>query len=297
MYTLIIPVYNGEKFLREAVDSGLAQTLPPHQIILVDDGSTDSSGAVCDRYADRYPDLIKVIHRSNGGLSAARNTGVDAAITEWIMFLDADDVLHPEAARVLTDALGHDTDMASGDFSTKPLPTALPRGTTHTVPARQALKMALYQRGMHHSAWAKMLRRSILLQERFTEGMLYEDIDLFYRYCDIARKVAIVPRPVIYYRQHSGSIIHTWSDRRTDILDITDRIALHYRDDAELYRAACDRRFSAHYNILLLARRHGAPAEVTERCRRVIRQLRSDELRDSHVRLKNRLGALLSWLT
>ena len=94
MVSVVIPVYNVEKYLAECVDSVLNQTYKDYEIILVDDGATDSSGAMCDAYAQIDP-RIRVIHRPNGGLSAARNTGLRAAQGEYVYFLDSDDYIEP----------------------------------------------------------------------------------------------------------------------------------------------------------------------------------------------------------
>jgi glycosyltransferase involved in cell wall biosynthesis len=96
----VIPVYNVEKYLAECVDSVLGQTYTDYEIILVDDGATDSSGAMCDAYARQDP-RIRVIHQANGGLSAARNTGLKAARGEYVYFLDSDDYIEPQTLKVL----------------------------------------------------------------------------------------------------------------------------------------------------------------------------------------------------
>ena len=90
--TVVIPVYNVEKYLSKCIESILNQTLPVDEIILVDDGSKDRSGEIADEYAAKYNN-IKVIHQENGGLSAARNTGIDAATKEYIAFVDSDDYI------------------------------------------------------------------------------------------------------------------------------------------------------------------------------------------------------------
>ena len=94
MISVVIPVYNVEKYLAECVDSVLGQTYQDYEIILVDDGATDSSGAMCDEYAQKDA-RIRVIHQPNGGLSAARNAGLSAASGEYIYFLDSDDYIEP----------------------------------------------------------------------------------------------------------------------------------------------------------------------------------------------------------
>lgn len=98
--SVIIPVYNTEKYLRQCVESVLKQTYPPKEIILVDDGSTDNSPQICDEYKNQYP-YIKVIHKDNAGLGMARNTGVVYSECEYVMFLDSDDFLKEDMVEIL----------------------------------------------------------------------------------------------------------------------------------------------------------------------------------------------------
>ena len=93
--SVIIPVYNVEQYLNRCIDSVLNQTYKDFEIILVDDGSTDKSGEICDVYAEK-DSRITVIHKENGGLSDARNFGIDAARGDFLTFLDSDDYFHPE---------------------------------------------------------------------------------------------------------------------------------------------------------------------------------------------------------
>ena len=111
LISVIIPVYNVEKYLRECLDSVLAQTYANFEVILVDDGSTDSSGAICDEYAAR-DDRFRVIHKENGGLSVARNTGMADAKGEFVYFLDSDDLIEPDALESLISSIEH----AKADF-------------------------------------------------------------------------------------------------------------------------------------------------------------------------------------
>ena len=106
--TVVVPVYNVEKYLRKCVDSILSQTLTVDEIILVDDGSKDKSGEIADEYAAKYEN-IKVIHQKNGGLSAARNTGIDAATKKYIAFVDSDDYIDPTMYETLMGRLRSDS--------------------------------------------------------------------------------------------------------------------------------------------------------------------------------------------
>ena len=105
MISIVVPVYKVRDYLPGCLDSILANDTSDCEIILVDDGSPDDSGAICDFYAQAHPDLIRVIHQDNGGLGAARNTGVANAKGEWLFFIDSDDTIAPESLGVLKEAI------------------------------------------------------------------------------------------------------------------------------------------------------------------------------------------------
>ena len=103
--SVIVPVYNVEKFIKRCLDSIINQTMRDLEIILVNDGSTDNSGKICDEYA-QLDNRITVIHKENGGLSSARNTGLDVATGEWIAFVDSDDYIEKNMYEVLYEVEG-----------------------------------------------------------------------------------------------------------------------------------------------------------------------------------------------
>ena len=112
LISIIVPVYNVEKYIHECVDSIINQTYKNIEIILVDDGSPDNCGKICDEYAKK-DNRIKVIHKPNGGLSDARNHGIDVANGEWLMFIDSDDWIEPNMAeKLLHSALNNKADLA-----------------------------------------------------------------------------------------------------------------------------------------------------------------------------------------
>ena len=100
LISIVIPVYNVEQYLGECVDSVIAQTYREWEIILIDDGSTDSSGSICDGYAKK-DDRVRVVHQTNGGVSSARNAGIEAANGEYLMFVDSDDTIIPETLALM----------------------------------------------------------------------------------------------------------------------------------------------------------------------------------------------------
>ena len=301
MISVIIPVYNAEEWLNDALVSLQKQTHTDFEAIMVNDGSTDTSPLICRDFCGK-DSRFRMISQPNAGLSAARNAGLDMAAGEHIAFLDADDAMPPDAlAIMLQHALRSGAGIVTGNFTRElPADTTDKDGKSVTVPSDTAILIGLYQSKALNSAWGKLYSASIFNGPdplRFRKCW-YEDLDLFYRAFERTDKVCILDETVYFYRDTPGSFINTWSARRLDVLDVTDRIVQHMarRSDA-LLKAALDRRFSAHFNILVEMTRHGIEdKEQAERCRRVIKEQRLHELLDPKVRLKNKLGALASYL-
>lgn len=212
--TVIIPVYNVARYLETCVQSVLAQTFTAYRIVLVDDGSTDESGAICDRLAAEHH-CISVIHQQNKGLGGARNTGIDAAAGEYLLFLDSDDSLHPEAlARCYRLAQEQDCQMVLFDLvsvyenGTRGVVYGCAPAIPHTRLTGDALKAA----AAVSSACNRFCKRTLFTETgiRFPERVWYEDLytvpklipHLTAAYYDDAQ-------PLYYYFQRSASIMHT----------------------------------------------------------------------------------------
>ena len=184
--SVIIPVYNAASSLDRCLCSVLDQTCTSFEVILVDDGSTDGSSAICDRYAEEDSRIV-VIHKENGGVSSARNAGIEAATGDYIMFLDADDVLSPDALELLS---GKDADMAMGGFR-----KVVAGKTTYVrVPKYDKVYKGAGQIGsflddnigkndcfMLNSSCFKLYRRAVIIEHglRFDEGLRYGEDKMF----------------------------------------------------------------------------------------------------------------------
>ncbi len=298
--SIIVPVYNAEKYLREALDSVLAQTFSDWQMILVDDGSTDSSSEICDLYAEKDP-RIEVVHVKNGGLSYARNSGLKLATGKWLTFLDSDDCLHPEFLKFSIEAATmHDANVVVTQHTVgnaRDFPKINLSFKHKLYPPEQAIELTLYQsHNISNSAWGKLYHRSIFMNTTFTEGLYYEDLDIFYKLYIQSRHIVSLPVHLYFYRQHSESFVHKWDHRRLDVLTVVNRmenyIAEHYPN---LLPAAKDRKLSANFNIFNLAVQHGED-EVANKCWSVIKKYRWEDFKNPKIRLKNRIGILASYL-
>lgn len=301
--TVIVPAYNAGRWLECCLDSVAGQTAACWRVVVADDGSTDSTAAIAERYAsaDARFSLLRLPH---GGVSAARNAALGVASTEWVLFLDADDALHPQALELMFGAASSSAVgmVVAAQSYTGEVPAVMPPVETAARSARlltadAALRMLLLRRGIEASMSGRLYRRNLFeepCQLRFRDCR-YEDLDLGYRVMERAGSVALLPCPLYYYRRHDDSFMRGFSRARFDVLDVADRMAAHFAA-TPLEAAAADRRFGAHCNVLLMMYSYRrVDAAVERRCLDVIRSLRTASLTGRGIRLKNRLGALASY--
>lgn len=274
--SVIIPAYNIAPYIEECAASLQGQTCRDFEAILVDDGSTDDTGAICDRIA-AADGRFRVIHTTGYGLSGARNAALDTVRGRYIYFLDGDDALFPQTLEIMLYAAretGADivcTPFAPG--TTLPERHAIQNGTPRILEPVEAVRLILYQQDGNNSACAKLYDASLWKSMRFTRGILYEDLDLFYRLMLRSRRVVFLDTPLYFYRTRPGSILDSFTPRRADVLDVTDRMVEWVRaNEPTLTDAARTRRLSAHINILGLMRASGTEIPgVAERCLAVVR--------------------------
>lgn len=295
--SVIIPVYNVEAYLRECLDSVLAQSHDNLEVLLSDDGSTDGSGTMCDRYAAADA-RVRVIHAPNGGLSVARNRALEIASGECVFFVDSDDAVHPRAVEILLKAIvEHDADAAWSAYTRNPDRLSDRPHHSESVDGSTATELFLYQRGIFcHGIGGMMLRRRGGSAIRFREGICYEDLDFLAPYLAEARRVVTCDAPLYFYRSNAGGLTGEWHPGRTDVLDVTARIEEAFKHHARLRPAAGERRMSAAFNIFLLNARHGNDPALAEACFGIIRGRRRRSLFNRRVRFKSKAGALLSYM-
>lgn len=211
LLSVIVPVYNVEKYLVKCVDSILDQTYSDLEVILVNDGSRDSSGRICDTLAQKDP-RVRVIHQENGGLSRARNVGIEAATGEYITFVDSDDWIEADAYAHLMGLMERDrvklvcggnynVDERSGERTLGVCPRKEEVITTEEMVGR----MFLWQ-DCDSSVCDKIFHRSLLEHFRFPEGKVSEDVSITYRILLSTDRVTFSERPFYNYLQRSGSI-------------------------------------------------------------------------------------------
>ena len=224
LISVVIPVYNVRAFLDRCIASVCQQTWKNLEIIIVDDGSTDGSGAICDNYA-ALDERILVVHQKNKGLSAARNAGLDIATGEFYFFLDSDDYLTVDCIEVLWEAceLNH-ASIAIGDAivlnettgETKSLVTHFLPDTYEPIALLAALGSFDIENVAVSVVWGKLYHRRIFDGIRFKEGALHEDEFVIHYLYERANRIAVVDNAGYIYSQRSGAITSTVSIRRID---------------------------------------------------------------------------------
>lgn len=222
LISVIVPVYKAEKYLDECIQSVLSQTYSDFELILVDDGSPDKSGKICDRYA-KEDSRIKVFHQQNGGVCRARNMGLDALGGEYYMFLDSDDTLSKNALEVLfKDITENNADVAIGNVDSVDFPNELPVGNPDFVwTETQALEKSIEDNPYTYSSCAKLYKRETFKDVRFEEGRKIHE-DSYYVFCCFLKKPVVTARDyyIYRYRNNLDSASHaSFSDKYFDILN------------------------------------------------------------------------------
>lgn len=208
--SVIIPVYNVELYLRTCIDSIVKQTYVELEIILVDDGSTDKSGLICDEYAKK-DERIKVIHKKNGGLSDARNEGLKIATGEFVGFVDSDDWVEKDFFEKLVNIMYR----TKCDIAMCGIKMFWGDGTEQIMTANQdksmdnleAMEAIVDESFIKQPVWYKLYRHNLVNGIMFEVGKIHEDAFWTYQIIARAKKVEIIKKPYYYYRQRKQSIM------------------------------------------------------------------------------------------
>lgn len=231
LISVVVPVYKVEKYLPRCVASLQAQDYPKLEILLVDDGSPDGSGAMCDAFA-AADSRIRVIHKSNGGLGSARNAGIEAARGEYLAFVDSDDWVDTDAYSKLFALISrhnaqiaiagrYDYDEASGLESQGLCPQ-----WEEIVTGEEAARRILTWNHMDTAAWDKLYHKSLFASLRYPEGVTQEDFPVTYRTALLSSTCALGAFPFYHYRHRAGSITQSSFSRR-DFAQLNAAMEIH----------------------------------------------------------------------
>lgn len=237
LISVIVPVYKVEEYLAKCVDSLLNQTYDNLEIILVDDGSPDNCGAICDDYAHRES-RVRVVHKENGGLSSARNAGIDVARGEYLGFVDSDDWLEPQTYEWLLDmALKENVKLVcAGRYDcsswTGSRSVGLCPQKREVISGEELTKRIFLWDNVDSAAWDKLYHASLFRQIRYPLGVVSEDLPTTYRLALDAGQVGMLDKPVYNYFHRDGSITTaSFSPKALQPSGHTAKILKHIREE------------------------------------------------------------------
>ena len=209
MISVLVPVYNTNQYLPRCIDSILGQSFTDFELLLIDDGSTDGSAKICDAYAEK-DSRIRVLHKENGGVSSARNLGLNEAKGEWVVFVDSDDWISDNCIKLLTEPLRNkEFDIVVGDYRIigefpYNLELSLPEGAYHET----GITHTFCNGGIYIMSWNKLYRKEFLLKNQlaFEEGKVHEDEILAFEISCLEKSFYVVKSVTYYYRIRENSI-------------------------------------------------------------------------------------------
>lgn len=224
--SVIVPIYNVEKYLEKCINSLLSQTLEDIQIILVNDGSKDNSGNIAKEYEQNNKDRVIYVEKENGGLSDARNYGLKYATGDFIAFLDSDDYIEKNAyEEMYNKAIEENADYVECDFIWE-FPNKI--RVDKQYPYKNKKEMLSFVRVV---AWNKLIKRQLIIDNNleFPKGLRYEDIEFTYKLIPFVNKFAYVDKPFIHYVQREGSIANVQNERTAEIFTVLDNVIEFYK--------------------------------------------------------------------
>lgn len=226
--SIIVPAYNVEKYIERCIQSLVNQTLKEIEIIIVNDGSTDSTKQKIEKYILAYPEKIKYLEKNNGGLSDARNYGIPSATGKYIGFVDSDDYVELNMfEEMYKKAEEENSDMVECDFIWEyPNKQKIDTGKIYNT-KKEAF---IYARVV---AWNKIIKRETLEKSKITfpKGLRYEDTEFFYKLLPNLNKISFIKKPMVHYIQRQNSIANTQNEKVKEIFEIWDNIFKFYKEN------------------------------------------------------------------
>lgn len=256
LISIVVPIYNVEKYLTRCIDSILVQTYSNIEILLIDDGSTDKSSQICDKYMKKDR-RIKVIHKSNGGLSDARNVGINMAKGKYLAFIDSDDSIEKDMVEYLFALIiKFNTKMSVCShniiFDEGKRIKRLGNGKEEKLTAKECIKKMLYHKDVDTSAWAKLYSRDLFDNIRYPKGLLFEDIGTTYKFFLKSKFIACgYIGKYNYYVRKNSIVTGCFSEKKLDLLKMTDMMAVDVlKIFPDLNKAVLRRRVYARFSTI-----------------------------------------------
>lgn len=286
MISVIVPVYKVEKYIDRCLESLINQDFDSFEIILVDDGSPDNCGNICDEYSKKFG-FIKVVHKKNGGLSSARNVGLEVASGSYICFVDSDDWLDSHALSALYKiAIDNNAEIVSGSYKLAKDSRVKNKSKNNVkiYDRDDALEYYLRQ-GMsniisEYPAWSKLYKAELFEGERFPVGQLYEDVVTVFKLIKKTKVYAKTEKIIYYYFQNTSSITHNkFKMADMDAIKIGEQLVEEtQRENPRIQKYAYQKQIRGYFSVLCKMAIYGIdesvdnPLEIVVSCVEVLKK-------------------------
>ncbi|MBO4601339.1 MAG: glycosyltransferase family 2 protein [Bacilli bacterium] len=301
LISVVVPIYNVEEYLDKCVQSIVNQTYKNLEIILVDDGSPDNCPKMCDEWVLKDK-RIRVIHKHNGGLSDARNAGIDIAKGEYISFVDSDDYLELSYIDFLYDNLvTYNADISMGKqyvrYPKKTFNTGT--GDIYVLNSHDCFDKLLYSEDFDVSAWAKLYKTILFNGIRYPKGRLYEDSATTYKLIDKSNIIVLNSKPIYNYIIRNNSISNCiFSEKKMDLITSTNEMCNYITEKYPDLKQGCDRRIMYAYlsTLTQLVKSKKTEKKYKIELMKYIKNNRSYVLKDKRIPKRDRLGLISTYL-
>lgn len=297
--SVIVPVYNVEEYIDRSIKSIINQSYGNIEIILIDDGSTDRSGIICDAYAT-CDDRIIVLHKANGGQGSARNMGLCVCTGQYIMFLDSDDYLELDCIQELVNRIesgNFDISVCNYYFVTEE-GNVISRFTDTSdsiFNGYEVIEHMWNDEIINIAPWAKLYKRYLWENFRFEECYC-EDSATMYKLYKKEMNICFTSRPLVNYVMRSSSDVRSFSEKKLHMIEIYDDVVKYAKTKLpnNLYKAAVSKTVAVNFHVLSQVPK-GMYKEYTERMKNNIIKYRLKVIFDSQARKKNRIACMISY--
>ncbi|WP_424475221.1 glycosyltransferase family 2 protein [Oceanobacillus kimchii] len=294
--SVIVPVYNVEEILPKCLNSLLSQTFKNIEIILVNDGSTDNSGLICDDFSSNH-DIIKVIHKDNGGQSSARNIGVKEASGDYIGFVDSDDWIHPELFSYLYKILIN-TDSDISDISAvftksdEKVSEFQPKEELDIIDGSDNILINYMYSGLadkvgQFAVWRKLYKKNLFDEVSFLEGKVYEDILINFHLLSKARRIVRSNQILYYYHQENFSTTRNkFKEKDLDLIFICEELCrlANKKENKYLSYLTKIKLARSYFSLLAKISKFGVSEELSEKKKMIEKDLKN-KLRKNYILL------------
>lgn len=295
LISIVVPIYNVEKYLEKCINSIIIQTYKNIEIILVNDGSTDSSGKICDIYLKKDK-RIKVVHKKNGGLSDARNVGIENAKGKYIAFIDSDDFIDSDFIEILYNLIieyNADVSCCKCNVIYKKNKKQQVEEKINIFTNYEAINEMLYQGKIDNSACNKLYKLNLFEDIKYPKSKYFEDLDTTYKIFLKSDKIVATNKKLYNYYQRTGSILHKKNEKLcNDLYEIINSMEKKLNHYSVLKKAIICRKINACFYIY----RNSNNKILKEECKKIVKLNRCNVLKDKNINKKTKYGLYLSYL-